>query len=97
MKTPAPTLTAIADRIDAHLKRLEASREDNTRYGGEKGTRKYYLARAYRGGRYACCVYVSYQIHTTLDRGEAVAYLEWLDSGGNGTWYDYRCARDGAA
>ena len=71
------TLTEIAARIDAHLKRFEAV-----------PLARYYFARAYRAGKYVLVTYVTYRGHSSLTRSEALAYLAWLDSGKIGTHWE---------
>jgi hypothetical protein len=82
-----PTLNEIAARIRAHLKRFEADPAINGRHP-RSGTSAYYLARAYRGGRYVSVSYVTYQGATTLDRERAERYLAWLDAGNVGRHWE---------
>jgi hypothetical protein len=80
----SPSLTELAARIDAHLKRLEADATVN-RYGDERdtrGLRPFYSAGAYPGGRFVMVAYVSYQGASSLTRDEAIRYLEYLADGG---------------
>lgn len=92
---PRPTLTEIAERIDVHLRRLEADPEINKRrrYDKEKrewvehpdGFSTYYYAGAHRSGPRVRVSYVSYQGSRTLTRNAAIEYLAWLDAGNVGT------------
>lgn len=76
------TLTEIAARIHAHLKRFEADPKINVR--DEHQTQPYYYAGASRAGNRVAISYVSYQHTWKITRGEALAYLEWLDAGNVG-------------
>ena len=85
------TLTAIANRINAHLKRFECDKKINLpiESGGMK-TLRYFGAGATVSGRYVAIHYLSYQGSTTLNRRDAAAYLAWLDAGNVGThWMLY--------
>ena len=80
------TLTAIANRINAHLKRFERDKKINKPIkSGGMATATYYFAGACRVGRFVSVCYVAYQGSTSLTRDEAVAYLKWLDAGNVGT------------
>lgn len=91
-------LTEIAERIDAHLRRMERDPAINIRRDynkstwrwevSESGIATYYGANARRSGSRVRVVYVSYQGASTLKRDEAAAYLAWLDAGNNGTHYE---------
>ena len=84
----------IAARIDAHLKRFEADKSGVNRDRGrgpsglswESRGRPFYRAGASAAGRYVYVRYVSYQGLSRLKRGEALAYLAWLDAGNVGTY-----------
>lgn len=81
-----PTLTEIAKRIDAHLKRFEADPELNptdARYQ----TRPFYMAGASRAGNRVSVLYVAYRSSSTLTRSKAEAYLAWLDAGNVGSHF----------
>ena len=96
-------LTEIAERINEHLKRLEADKEFNRprRFDKEKqewvddpkGYGKLYHSSTYGGGAYVRVTYVSYQGISTLTKEEAMAYLAWLDAGNKGTHYDMERGR----
>jgi hypothetical protein len=90
MATMSPLkLSEIADRIDAHLKRFEASGAINKSVRRNRvDTRPYCDACAYSIGRYVFVRYVSYQGATSMKRDEAEKYLAWLDSGNVGKHYD---------
>lgn len=73
------TLTEIAARITAHLKRFES-----------EGTDKFLCSRAWV---YRQCVRVQYFGSThLLTRAEAEAYLAWLDAGGVGKHWEMQDA-----
>jgi hypothetical protein len=94
--TKAPTLTEIAERINAHLKRFERDPKINkpvtyksARTGRmESAGRPYYYAGAWRAGNRVAVKYVSYQSTHNLTQAEAEDYLRWLDNGGVGTYYE---------
>jgi hypothetical protein len=91
----APTLTEIAKRIAAHLKRFEADPEINAErfYESRRTGRRessghpYYHAGAWRAGNRVKVIYVSYHDPSSLTRAEAEAYLTWLDAGNVGTFF----------
>ena len=82
-----PTLTEIAQRISAHLKRFEADEQIN-RHSDERvsqrGLRPYFNAGASRSGRYVRVTYITYQLGLNLPREDALVYLQWLDAGNVG-------------
>ena len=79
------SLTEIANRINAHLKRFEADPKINAL---QHKTRPYYYAGAYRAGRFVNVIYVTYQGSSSLGMSEAVRYLAWLDKGNIGRHYE---------
>jgi len=81
-----PSLKELTQRIDAHLKRMEADPSINVpRTHGTMTTTPFYNAFAYHAGRYVGISCVSYQNHAdNLTRDEAEEYLAWLDAGNNG-------------
>ena len=79
------TLTELASRIAAHLKRFERDPEINEQRGHG---RPYYHAGAYRGGSRVMVSYVTYQGRSSLKRDEAERYLAWLDAGNVGRHYE---------
>jgi len=84
-------LREIAERINAHLKRLEADKDWNRApYTAGRGYSedlvRLYGARAWASGPWLYVQYVSYQGYAHLRRGEALRYLEWLDAGNKG-WH----------
>lgn len=86
MTTPTkkkPSLRELADRIDVHLKRFEADRNDINRSedGTSWGLRPFYYASASPIGRYVSIHYVTYQGNTCISRDDAIRYLAKLDSG----------------
>lgn len=87
-KKPTPMkLQEISQKIDAHLKRLEADPVSNVRANGKSGPR-FYHAGACVAGRFVGVVYVSFQSMTKLSKAEAEAYLVALDGGSNGRHFD---------
>lgn len=97
MAAPKPTACEIADRITAHLKRLEADKDWNrmvweSRTHGRQEASKLYNAHAHAGksptAKYVTITYVSYQGHRRFTRDEALVYLEWLDAGNRGKIFE---------
>lgn len=97
-------LDEIAKRIAAHLRRFERDPEINRKRKYDEAAKRwvdhqgglgsYWHASAQRAGSRVAVVYVSYQGATNLTRGEALAYLAWLDAGNVGThWSALRLAR----
>lgn len=74
------TLKQIAERIDAHLKRMENDPKINK--SPFHKMKPYYLANAHQVGAYVVVVYVSYQGSRALPRDVAEKYLAYLDGGG---------------
>jgi hypothetical protein len=83
------TLTEIAEKIDAHLKRLEADTDGFNSWidGKTNGHRPFYFAGACRVGAYVHVCYVIYQGGRTLTKAQAAEYLAWLDAGNEGSHY----------
>lgn len=81
-----PTPKEIGERINAHLKRLEADPTYNVRDPLYKTT-KLYLAGAAWGGQRVYITYIGYQGSIKLTRQEAAKYLAWLDAGNKGRHY----------
>ena len=90
-------LKEIADRIDAHLKRIEHDPKLNAPYKPYAESKnpdhrnvelhRYYQAGAHDCGSKVCLQYVSYQLTSKLTKAEALEYLKWLDAGNVGTHY----------
>ena len=78
-----PKLAEIADRINAHLKRMEA---EQGRPMKMEDTR-FFQAVAYPAGSKVGVSYISFQGASMLTKAEALAYLEWLDAGNAGKHY----------
>lgn len=78
-------LKEIVTRINKHLRRFEADKEINKPNDYKQSP--YYNAGAYVAGSYIKIGYVSYQERSTLRKPEAIAYLDWLDSGNVGRHY----------
>lgn len=81
-------LAQVADRIHAHLKRLEAAQPEESRNGEYTG-RTFYGPSAVQAGAYVSVSYVTYQGRTNLTRQEAVAYLSALDNGFEGRHFEW--------
>lgn len=82
-----PTLTEIAARIHAHMRRFETDPKINAPDPVYR-TRNYYCAGAYRAGSFVGLRYVSYHCAWHLRRADAQRYLAWLDAGNVGTHYE---------
>lgn len=87
------TLTDIALRIQAHLRRFAADpaiadREWTDGQGQVRKTALYWSPNAYRGGSRCMVRYVAYQLTSSLTREEAERYLAWLDAGNVGRHYE---------
>lgn len=79
------TLTEIAERINAHLKRFEADPKINCIPPGRSmKLHPYWHSRAYQAGNRVSIVYISFQGSTNLTREDAEMYMHWLDAGGIG-------------
>jgi hypothetical protein len=89
-----PTLNEIADRITAHLVRIERTPSLNLR---PDGTARLLHARAHRAGTHVRVTYVDYQGSAALTREEAEAYLGGLDKGRVGTHVELSRARSDSA
>jgi hypothetical protein len=80
-----PKLSEIADRIHAHLRRIEADPELNPWDDGKvNGTKPFFHAGAHVAGARVGVRYISYQGVTNLKKADAVKYLAWLDAGNVG-------------
>jgi len=74
------TVQAIAERINAHLKRFEADPEINQTHIPSK-TKRFWNAGAWSSGRWIHVRYISYQGNSTLTREEGLMYMRALDAG----------------
>lgn len=80
-------LAEIADKISAHLQRIEADPKLNSPpHGGTM--RPYFQAGAWAAGRYVQVRYISYQGSWSMPKSVAAAYLAWLDAGNTGKFDD---------
>ena len=79
-------LKDIAERINAHLKRLEADASWNKK--DERGLSKLWNSHACASGNRVFCTYVSYQGDCSLTKSDAMKYLEKLDAGYKGRHYE---------
>jgi hypothetical protein len=80
----------LADRIDAHLLRLEGDPGFNLVHAST-GTSRFYGARCwYFGGSYVAVRYVVYQGITNIRRADAESYLAGLDAGFQGNHFDWK-------
>ena len=82
-------LREIGEKIDAHLKRIEADPELNPKVtiGRVTGPR-FWKAVAFQSGNRIYLVYKGYQPGTTVTKAEALAYLEKLDAGEVGRHFE---------
>lgn len=80
-----PKIAEIADRIAAHLKRMEKAQPN-------PGTTRctYYMSNAWAAGSRVGLRYICYQLTTNLTKAEALEYLAWLDAGNQGRHYEWR-------
>ncbi len=67
-------LKDIVERINAHLKRLEADASWNKK--DERGLSKLWNSHACASGNRVFCTYVSYQGDCSLTKSDAMKYLE---------------------
>lgn len=72
------TLQQIADRIKAHLARIEADAELNK---SSDGKTLLYKAFASTSGTRMFCTYKSFQGSSSITKAEALRYLDKLDAG----------------
>lgn len=79
-------LKEIAAEIQVHLKHFENTRQIN-KVDTVYKTSLYYNASARKAGNFIKVCYVSYQGTSTLNKKDAMKYLEWLDAGNVGTHY----------
>lgn len=77
---PALKLAELAERIDAHLRRLEADKDVNVNPRAPK-LKMLYSAAAEPAGRFVAIRYVSYQGFMNVSKADALAYLAALDGG----------------
>ena len=77
------TLTETAARILVHLQRFEADPAVNVE-AHHPGLHPYFNVHCLCGGQFVRVCYVSYQGWSPLTRGQALAYLNWLDQGNVG-------------
>ena len=80
-KKTAPLLKEIAQRIDVHLKRLEADLEWSRPAG--RPIRLFGSGAVVSGNRIGC-TYVSYQSTRMVAKADAIVYLKALDGGFKG-------------
>jgi hypothetical protein len=80
--TTEPKLREIAERIAAHLQRIELA---HPRRG--KSDCLYYSANAWPAGARLGVRYVTYQNTSNLTKRDALEYLAWLDAGNEGRHY----------
>jgi hypothetical protein len=77
------TLTEVAAKIDAYLKKFEADPKINVKLDS-RTISPYWQAGAYQVGRFVGIIYVRFQGSFHLKRDEAEKYLAWLDAGNVG-------------
>jgi len=78
-----PKLSEIAERIAAHLARMEAADPGRGSAAG-----RYWNASAWTAGSRVGVRYVSYQFAWKLTKADALVYLKWLDAGNVGKHFD---------
>ena len=80
-------VSELAEKIDAHLKRMEADPAINVERKGSGGMSlpPFYEAHAYQGGGRVMVSTVNFQGTSSLTKEKAEAYLAWLDEGNNGS------------
>lgn len=76
------TLAEIAQKMDAHLKRIAEDPALNPTGTGK--LRPYFHPFAAVAGRYVKVSYVSYQSTWSMPKSVAAAYLAWLEAGNVG-------------
>lgn len=79
-------LKEIAERIHAHLKRIEADKVLNVSPGQNR--QLLFHAGAIASGRYVLCMYISFEGRSSLTKDEALRYLAKLDAGYVGRHYE---------
>jgi hypothetical protein len=83
------TITQIAAKIDAHLKRWQADPAINkTIHQREMRLKTFCMAGCHRAGRFIQITYVSYIGHHSLVKFQAEKYLEWIEAGNVGYHWD---------
>ena len=80
-------LEELAKRIDLHLNRFEKDPSINI-VSARYRTSLYWQAGAWSAGRYVQIRYIGYQSHLSLTKSEALTYLDWLDKGNIGKYWD---------
>lgn len=84
---PSLKLKEIADRINAHLKRMEQDPALNTL--GYDGKPEYQGAKCEAGDSKVGIVYKSYMLFPhVLTKAQATKYLAWLDAGNNTSHFE---------
>lgn len=83
------TLPEIAERITAHLKRMEADPQINTVVSAHPRStlREYVDPWAYAAGSRLALIYQTWlsKYPDHISKAEALTYLAWLDAGNNGS------------
>lgn len=75
-------LGQLAGEIATYLQKFEHDPTVNTR--NKYGTMPYYNTHAWVAGRYVQLRYISYQHTYSLEKRDAIKYLEWLRAGNIG-------------
>lgn len=84
-------LKEIAERIHAHLARMEGDPEIN--FSRPHGMGRFWNAGCSVGGRFVYVSYVRFQGLTALTKAEAERYLAYLDGGGTARhWQAFQSA-----
>jgi hypothetical protein len=87
-KVQVLTLTEIGERINRHLKRIEAEHKKTKAYGTATG-RTFWNAGAHQSGARVRVRYIAYQHGANLTREQALHYLAALDAGFDRSHYEY--------
>ena len=99
-KTPTKTeiATVLAQKINAHLRRIENDKvlnpgrrfdkDHKTWVPDEMGTRSFYGARAMGDRHRVWIIYVTYQGGNYVPIADAETYLAWLDAGNVGRHFE---------
>ena len=78
VRADPPKLAEIAERLTAHLKRMEAAQP------APLARRPFYLPQEWVAGPRVGVRYISYQYSWYLTKADALQYLLWLDAGNTG-------------
>lgn len=77
-------LDEIADRIRAHLGRMEKATLPLSHGESQRKSPGFFHANAWRAGPRVAISYISYQYTWKITKADALCYLKWLDAGNEG-------------